>query len=200
MVAPSPPACCSCSATPTGARSGLPRAPQRRAQAADRPAAAPVPRLALMIVPVFAPMPVWEHGAYRRGGVRVDLPGVPAHRRHQGAGVRLAETPDTHPHTSKCKEIIRRHRDILTLVYLEEKDTSFECCVGLIVDPSSIAHLLQHPGLTDHYLVQEDLTIEGSDSEELHVGDHVHLVLSLHIGTRRNCVYFPGQNLLSPPL
>ena len=83
-----------------------------------------------------------------------------------------------------------------TLVYLEEKDTSFECCVGLIVDPSSITHLLQHPGLTDHYLVQEDLTIEGSDSEELHVGDHVHLVfITSHPVPGEIAFTFPGQNL-----
>lgn len=85
-----------------------------------------------------------------------------------------------------------------TLVYLEEKDTSFECCVGLIVDPSSIAHLLQHPGLTDHYLVQEDLTIEGSDSEELHVGDHVHLVfITSHPVPGEIAFTFPCQNLLT---
>lgn len=86
----------------------------------------------------------------------------------------------------------------LTLLFVSEKETRRECCVGLLRGTARIKKLLKPPGkLVTHYLEWEEIRSKEPGLEDAAQGTLVHLVLHSALPDPGLISFvFPGQDLI----
>lgn len=86
----------------------------------------------------------------------------------------------------------------LTLLFVSEKETGWECCVGLLRGTSRIKKLLKPPGkLEHHYLEWEEIRSKEPGLVDAAEGTLVHLVLHSALPDPGPISFvFPGQDLI----
>lgn len=86
----------------------------------------------------------------------------------------------------------------LTLLFVSEKETRRECCVGLLKGDARIKKLLKPPGrLENHYLEWEEIRSKEPGLEDAAEGTMVHLVLHSGLPDPGPISFvFPGQSLI----
>lgn len=86
----------------------------------------------------------------------------------------------------------------LTLLFVSEKETGVECCVGLLRGTSRIKKLLKSLGrLEEHFLEWEEITSREPGLQDAAEGETVHLVFHGALTDPGPISFvFPGQSLI----